>query len=241
MTLWKATLSAVALCACAVTLNPASAAFVTINTDGSVVATTSGMSSAATTGADMVGMSVTALFSDGSTANAIWAATGVGAGAAIAPGFFTLSESGSTFGGVWSLVNNYNVTLTNLTINAGVGNTVFDILAFPDGTTDSGLGEAFGDLGGPTGSIIATYSKIVALTGFAPVGDLFAILSVDFSGLDVGGIVSTSQLLFVQDTDNLSLSGDLQTTPVPAALPLFVTGLGALGLMGWRRKRKQVA
>jgi hypothetical protein len=27
-------------------------------------------------------------------------------------------------------------------------------------------------------------------------------------------------------------------TPVPAALPLFATGLGALGLLGWRRKRK---
>ena len=30
-------------------------------------------------------------------------------------------------------------------------------------------------------------------------------------------------------------------TPLPAALPLFATGLGALGLIGWRRKRKVVA
>jgi hypothetical protein len=30
-------------------------------------------------------------------------------------------------------------------------------------------------------------------------------------------------------------------TPVPAALPLFATGLGALGLLGWRRKRKAQA
>ncbi len=29
--------------------------------------------------------------------------------------------------------------------------------------------------------------------------------------------------------------------PLPAALPLFATGLGALGLFGWRRKRKQAA
>jgi hypothetical protein len=29
--------------------------------------------------------------------------------------------------------------------------------------------------------------------------------------------------------------------PLPAALPLFATGLGALGLLGWRRKRKQPA
>lgn len=27
-------------------------------------------------------------------------------------------------------------------------------------------------------------------------------------------------------------------TPVPGALPLFASGLGALGLLGWRRKRK---
>ena len=30
-------------------------------------------------------------------------------------------------------------------------------------------------------------------------------------------------------------------TPIPAALPLFVSGLGALGLLGWRRKRKASA
>ena len=30
-------------------------------------------------------------------------------------------------------------------------------------------------------------------------------------------------------------------TPLPAALPLFATGLGALGLFGWRRKRKAAA
>lgn len=30
-------------------------------------------------------------------------------------------------------------------------------------------------------------------------------------------------------------------TPLPAALPLFASGLGALGLLGWRRKRKTAA
>jgi hypothetical protein len=36
-------------------------------------------------------------------------------------------------------------------------------------------------------------------------------------------------------------SGEAAATPLPAALPLFATGLGALGLFGWRRKRKQAA
>jgi len=30
----------------------------------------------------------------------------------------------------------------------------------------------------------------------------------------------------------------VSTTPLPGALPLFATGLGALGVVGWRRKRK---
>ena len=37
-------------------------------------------------------------------------------------------------------------------------------------------------------------------------------------------------------------ANDPTATPLPAALPLFAGGLGALGLLGWRRKRKaQVA
>jgi len=37
--------------------------------------------------------------------------------------------------------------------------------------------------------------------------------------------------------DNVTVS----ETPIPAALPLFATGLGAFGLLGWRRKRKNAA
>ena len=33
----------------------------------------------------------------------------------------------------------------------------------------------------------------------------------------------------------------VRAVPLPAALPLFATGLGALGLLGWRRKRKVAA
>ena len=32
--------------------------------------------------------------------------------------------------------------------------------------------------------------------------------------------------------------GNSVPTPAPAALPLFATGIGAIGLLGWRRKRK---
>lgn len=43
--------------------------------------------------------------------------------------------------------------------------------------------------------------------------------------------------------DDVSVNqiGGGDTTPLPAALPLFATGLGALGLLGWRRKKKAAA
>ena len=40
---------------------------------------------------------------------------------------------------------------------------------------------------------------------------------------------------------NVVLAVTFAETPLPAAFPLFATGLGALGLMAWRRKRKAVA
>jgi hypothetical protein len=36
-------------------------------------------------------------------------------------------------------------------------------------------------------------------------------------------------------------NGAVSATPLPAALPLFASGLGALGVLGWRRKRKVAA
>ena len=44
--------------------------------------------------------------------------------------------------------------------------------------------------------------------------------------------------LVVREVDVIPLPPAL---PLPAALPLFATGLGALGLLGWRRKRKAAA
>ena len=42
----------------------------------------------------------------------------------------------------------------------------------------------------------------------------------------------------VRSYSNLTGTGTVIVTPIPGALPLFATGLGVLGLLGWRRKRK---
>ncbi len=39
----------------------------------------------------------------------------------------------------------------------------------------------------------------------------------------------------------LNCQCEITPTPLPATLPLFATGLGASGLLGWRRKKKAIA
>jgi hypothetical protein len=61
----------------------------------------------------------------------------------------------------------------------------------------------------------------------------------------INGINDLDQLVgfYVNGDDNTIglLANPASTTPLPAALPLFATGIGGLGLLGWRRKRKAQA
>ena len=64
----------------------------------------------------------------------------------------------------------------------------------------------------------------------------------DLVELDVqGGIVTHFPDGSSSERFTDAVATQFEVTPLPAALPLFVTGLGALGLLGWRRKRKQAA
>ncbi len=60
-------------------------------------------------------------------------------------------------------------------------------------------------------------------------------------------IPADSVFSLYNDGTDTGISTDLatftpvSTTPLPAALPLFATGLGGLRLLGWRRKRKNAA
>ena len=53
-------------------------------------------------------------------------------------------------------------------------------------------------------------------------------------------LVVDYQISVIDPQAILPLNG-VGVSPLPGALPLFASGLGALGLLGWRRKRKKVA
>jgi hypothetical protein len=68
----------------------------------------------------------------------------------------------------------------------------------------------------------------------------FGLLTVFSSGVEIGDWNNNGQTIPAQ-ADIQSITINTATTPLPAALPLFASGLGALGLLGWRRKRKAAA
>jgi hypothetical protein len=186
----------------------------------------------------MVGMKVTAGFGDGSSETRYWAVMDIPSRTGGASGNgWSLTEVGDTFdgSGVWTLTNNLNFGLISLAIDAGLGDSVFDTQAVGDvfGTNGSARGwdfirtSALGEL-----NVTANYWDHVALTGFAPVGDLFRNLSLD---IDSGGLYG--MMTFQQDTDNLKYSGDITPAPEPATLLLL--GFGLAGLAGVGRKFKK--
>ena len=73
------------------------------------------------------------------------------------------------------------------------------------------------------------YSQSCSLTaaGFNPILETLSYVAPD-GATDI-------QLAWVGPYDY-----DPPATPVPTTLPLFATGLGVMGLFGWRRKRKNV-
>jgi len=60
-----------------------------------------------------------------------------------------------------------------------------------------------------------------------------------WTGINTDG--SGNFVTLVTEGGSGSIAGGTSTTPLPATLPLFATGLGGLGLFGWRRKRKNGA
>ena len=97
-------------------------------------------------------------------------------------------------------------------------------------------GETY-DVWGSSTSATSGYTQLVTNSNvdntFFALSTLCPTCNYFYVGIDQNAISGANVLL-----EEISA---VSTVPLPAALPLFATGLGALGLLGWRRKRKVAA
>lgn len=215
-------------------IGTASSAAVVINKDLSVTDTIPGLTSFATTGAEMNGLRVTALFSGGFTQTLSWATTGGDAGGVSGAGW-GLSLEGNSFSEAWLFTMDQSLgQLLSFTLDASAPGqvTLFDTtFGNAVGTADSSSGTDFSFENCTGCNATALYSNVVAVGGNAPVGDIFHTLQVNFEG----GTGPRTNFSFFQDADNDSriLVGFV---PEPGSAPLAALALLGMGAALRRRK-----
>jgi hypothetical protein len=118
----------------------------------------------------------------------------------------------------------------------GIGTGHLVGFAFDDPTNVSGAAAGIAGVSAPIlGTISDTdFSNYDLKTAIGPITGI--------GGFGFGAVHSTDFGEFLlQSVGQTTFTATINATPLPSALPLFATGLGALGLLGWRRKRKAAA
>lgn len=120
--------------------------------------------------------------------------------------------------------------VTSIT-NSGTGNGATLPCTDP-GTCSGGNTSHAGSFNFETSAVTSSTITIdITATGGNTWADAAAVLTANTDGWEAAdNMAGTPQDL-----------GYYSATPLPAALPLFFTGLGGLGLLGWRRKRQAQA
>jgi hypothetical protein len=173
---------------------------------------------------------------------------GLGNNSAAAATYFysmtgTLSDGGSVSSNFtidWGTTS-ASIDIPSLTLtNPLVSGTVSNLAAQTAFGSCSGTPCAFFHMN----SSLGNFSLGINLTFITPpdlTGAISLLLNTNFSEVrattfipefdQTSGLFSSASLVVT--------SPSVVATPVPAALPLFATGLGALGLLGWWRQRKK--
>jgi hypothetical protein len=138
--------------------------------------------------------------------------------------FFQAQFFGNPIPSLFALSGQSAVDVTN-------GGALFELASVDLAGQNGDVNFAFtGFLGG-----VEQYELTGSRLGTASFGTVavFGDIAIDDLRITLGTQGSSDNL------DNIVLNA--AAVPLPAALPLFATGLGALGLLGWRKKRKNAA
>jgi hypothetical protein len=148
----------------------------------------------------------------------------------------------------FTLPNGYSGPPIPVTLSLTVAGSVSGNATLGDGLSFGGT-EVTGCIASGTfrcyGTVGLNLSITEYLTSSATDIPIWATLSAQTAG--GGGSADDPPYLSLILPDDVTFSSgsgvflSAVATPVPAALPLFSTGLGAMGLFGWRRKRKNIA
>jgi hypothetical protein len=127
----------------------------------------------------------------------------------------------------------YNGAFSNISITATYGFVNGDVFNVDDGSTATELKATSSN-----GDVLdLTFAAALPASGGGTVGVTGNYVE-SFGAFET---YSGCSLYFALCAEFIADAGEVTTTPLPAAAPLFAAGLGALGLIATRRKRKNAA
>jgi hypothetical protein len=152
--------------------------------------------------------------------------------------------SGTVTGEIEGLKNNAYSQATDIIIEsapAALGLvTPFDVLSFNTGLTLVDANDFYVTNGNITAGTLV-FSTNYGSPPYYPLNWQFcmAISQPGYCGAPTGAYLLNGNGLEVATDASPNFTGPTMdaTSPLPAAFPLFATGLGAIVLLGWRRKR----